>query len=208
MGHSLDEIVAGSRETIEVDVLEKYYEGIKYLYGDIIEFITRASAITNITEDQLDLFYSLRIVCRDIAEIIKDIAHMRKNVDQYMVSDNEHMRQEYNNIRKNIAEILRKIFRIRDSKDEVLTFVTLKEMEEDVKASDVLANGTIDRLVRTQAITPAMATSLMNDNAYASNMGEKLIEIAERMFVAQGTDLMIVEEELLLEDSDFSTIAA
>ncbi|MFQ5568855.1 MAG: Na/Pi cotransporter family protein [Rhodothermales bacterium] len=206
MGRSLDEIVANTRESMDVDVVKKYYDGIKQLYGAIIEFITRASSQGQYTESQLDQFYSIRIVCRHLAEIIKSISIIRDNVNEYMMSDNEPMKQEYNAIRKNIASILRKIFRIRDSKDETLIFVTLKEMKEDLKESDILANGTLDRLVREQAITPAMATSLMNDSDYAHNIGKMLIEIAERMITAEGTDLKALEKELLLEESDFSEV--
>ena len=44
----------------------------------------------------------------------------------------------------------------------------------------------------------------MNDNAHAYNIGKLLIEIAQRMSAAQGTDLKSVEGELLLAESDFS----
>jgi phosphate:Na+ symporter len=204
MGRSLEEIVASTREMMDVDVLERYHAGVKHLYGAIVEFITRAAAQGRFTEDQLNQFYSLRIVCRNVAEIIKNVSLMRENLDRFMVSDNEHMRREYNNIRKNIASILRKIFRIRDTADQMLVFVALKEMEEDLEKNDVLANGTIDRLVRDQAITPSLATSLMNDNANAHNIGKMLIEIAQRMSIAEDTDLKTVEAELLLAESDFS----
>ncbi|MGH1362964.1 MAG: Na/Pi cotransporter family protein [Calditrichia bacterium] len=205
MGRSLDEIVANSRESMEIDVLEKYYEGIKNLYSTIIEFVARASAINNITEEQLASLYSLRIVCREIVEIIKEISHMRPNIELYMGTDNEFMLQEYNAIRKNLASILRTIYRIRDSKDEVSFFIALKEMEEDLEKSDVLANGTLDKLIRDQLISPAMTSSLMNDSASAYEIGKKLIEIAKRMFTAEGSDLKVIEQELLLQSEEFLT---
>jgi len=203
-GRSLEEIVAGSRQKMDIDVLDKYYTGIKYLYSSIIEFIAQAGAVNNIKEEQLATLYSLRIVCREIVEVIKDISHMHSNIDLYMSSDNQYMQQEYNKIRTNLAAILRKIYRMRDSNDEVAIFITLTEMEEDLEQSDVLANGFLDRLVRKQVITPTMTSSLLNDSAYAYEVGKKLIEIAKRMFTAEGTDLKVVEQELLLQATDFA----
>jgi phosphate:Na+ symporter len=207
MGRGVVMAPEGRPEPMKIDVVQKYHEGIKYLYGAIVEFITRAGGTGNFTDEQLRHFYSLRIVCRNVAEIIKNISMMRENVTRFMNSENEHMRQEYNNMRENVGTILRKIFLMRDSSDEMLIFVSLKEMEEDLEKNDVLANGTIDRLVRDGAITPSMATSLMNDNAHARNVGEMLIEIAKRMSVAEGTDLKAVEAEMLLAESDFPEAA-
>jgi len=204
IGRSLDEIVSGSTEPMHIDVVDKYHTGVKHLYGDIIEYITRAGTMVDLTEDQRNVLFSVRIVCRNTAEIIKKIALIRPNIKRFTVSENEHMRLEYNGIRKNIASILRRIIRIRDSEDEVLIFVTLKEMREDVKKCDLLANGTIDRLVRDQSISPAMATSLMNDSAYANDIGEMLIEIAERMFIAEGADLKTIEREIFQDEHDES----
>ena len=198
MGHSLQDVVEGSREAFKMDVEAAYYRGIKQLYGAIIEFITRARALPNLTEFQRDQFYSLRVVCREIAVIIKDVSQMQGNVQKYMVSENEFMRREYNEIRTNIAEVLRRIYRLRDSKDTVSIVVALNELEEDLRKSDVLSDGTFDQLVRERAITPAMATSLMNDNAMAFDTGTKLIEIAKRMFVAGG-----IEPEILFEEHDY-----
>ena len=202
MGRSLDEIVAGNRESLGIDVIEKYHAGIKYLYGAIIEFNTRASANSKVTEDQQVSFYNLRVTCRKTVEIIKDLAYLRANLDLYIQSDNAHMRKEYNNIRKNIASILRRIFRIRDTRDQVQIFIVLKEMEEDVEAYDKLANHSLDRLLRGRMITPAMATSLMNDSAYAFDIGMKLIEIAKTMFIISGTDLKATDMEMLLQVED------
>ena len=65
--------------------------------------------------------------------------------------------------------------------------------------ADVLANGTLDSLVREGLITDQMATSLMNDSSYAYDTSERLIEVAERMFLAEGTDLKESGSELFID---------
>ena len=42
-----------------------------------------------------------------------------------------------------------------------------------------------------------MATSLMNDSEFTHDISSRLIEIAERMFIAEGTDLKEIGAELL-----------
>ena len=51
-----------------------------------------------------------------------------------------------------------------------------------VTDADILANGSLDLLVRDDLITPWMATSLMNDNAYAQHAALHLINMAEIVF--------------------------
>ncbi len=201
MARPIDEVVAEARTPFHIDVVQRYHDSVKSLYSAIIEYVTRASASGRFTPDQLEQFYSVRIVCRNIAEVVKDVSELRSNINVYMTSDNRHMRREYDKIRSNLASVLRRIYRIRDSRDEALIVLTLRELEEDIARSDVLANGTVDQLVREGAITPAMATSLMNDNAYADRVARRILEIAKRMFIAEGTDLRDVGGDLLLASS-------
>ena len=67
--------------------------------------------------------------------------------------------------------------------------MTLTRLKEDAAEADVLANGTVDHLVRDGLITDQMATSLMNDSEFTRDISSRLIEVAERMFIAEGTDL-------------------
>lgn len=200
MTRDLEEIVAGQHTPMDIDMVEKYETSVKSLYSAIVAFIAKADATPNVTEEQREAFHSLRVVCRSIAVIVKNTSELRDNINEYMGSDNEDMRAEYDKIRVNLANVLRQIYRTRDSKDETVVLVTLTELREDIQESDVLANGTLDRLVREGAISPTQATSLMNDNAYAARIASRLLEIAERMWIAEGVDLQAVGDELLTEE--------
>ena len=50
----------------------------------------------------------------------------------------------------------------------------------------MLANGTIDRLVRNNEVTPPMASSLINDSAATTSIIKHLIEGWDRLIVAEG----------------------
>lgn len=205
-GRELDDLVLSSRQVMDIDVSKKYYRGIKSLYGAIIKFASEAIAKGNMSENQLDRVHNIRIVCRNIAFIIKTIAELRENLARYIDDDNEDIRKQYDQLRIHIALVIRRIFRIRDSNDEMLIFLTLKELREDVDAQDVLNNGILDQLVRSGAITSDMTTSLMNDSENSHRINKALIEIAERMFIAEGTNFNALGDEVLHEESDFSKV--
>ena len=193
----LDVVVSKSRTPFDMDVMRGYQESIKLLYNSIVEFATKARVKGSMTSEQSIELDSIRIVCRHIAQIIKNVSDMRNNLVLYLGSDNEHIAREYDLLRLRIAAILREIYRLRESQDEVEVLMGLTRLKEDVAAADVLADGTLDRLVRDGFISNQMATSLMNDSEFTRDISARLIEIAERMFIAEGTDLREIGAELL-----------
>ena len=194
----LAEVVAQSTEVLEIDVMNKYYGGVKQLYNAIIDFATRALAAGNMTARQTTQVQRIRLACRSSAEIIKVMAELRENINRYMNHPNEHIRQQYNLIRKNLAELVRRILRMRESDVDVVISDELDELREGLEKQDVLANGTLDQLVREQTIDSEMATSLMNDSAFAHDMGLRMIEIVEDMYIAEGVEIKKPVEELML----------
>jgi phosphate:Na+ symporter len=196
----LDMVVYKSRTPFELDVMKGYYESIKVIYNAIVEFATKARVRGAMTDEQSMEIDSSRIVCRHIAQVIKHVSDMRENLVRYLTSDNEHITREYDLFRLRIATILREIYRVRESEDEVEVFMTLTRLKEDAAEADVLADGTLDRLVRDGLITDRMATSLMNDSESTRDIGARLIAVAERMFIVEGTDLKEIGRELFVAD--------
>ena len=102
----LSEVVNNSSRVMNVDVTERYYNSVKTLYSAIVDFATRAPAASNMNEEQISRVQSIRLACRDAAEIIKLLSQIRPNLNKYMVSDNAAMKEQYNLTRKNIAPLL------------------------------------------------------------------------------------------------------
>jgi phosphate:Na+ symporter len=192
----LAEVVDQSNDVLEIDVMNKYYGGVKQLYNAIIDFATRALVAGNMNAKQTTQVQHVRLACHGAAEIIKVIAELRENVNRYRNHQNEHIRKQYNLIRQNLAEILRMLLRMRQSDGEVGISDGLAVLREDLEKQDILANGTLDQLVRDDAIDSQMATSLMNDSAFAHDIGMRLIEITEDIYIAEGVEVKKPEEEL------------
>ncbi|MGB3095136.1 MAG: Na/Pi symporter [Candidatus Deferrimicrobiaceae bacterium] len=188
MAHALDfhrseilsdqdlEAVANQRgHRIEIDIDEDYDTNVKGLYGAIIKFLAKAQA--QIPADQTDRVFDLRKAALNVVEAIKGVKHMRKNLSKYTVSDNAHIRDEYNKMRVLLGTIMRHLAQIQNA-DNAIARTTVEDLKQQVKTVDVLVNGVLDNLIRNEHISEEMATSLINDSAYARHVSRHLLEMA------------------------------
>ena len=71
---------------------------------------------------------------------------------------------------------------------------------------DILANGTLDKLIRHDLITNEMATSLMNDSTYAHDISKNFIAMAEVIFIDASGDIKNIGEDMVISDEDVDLI--
>lgn len=110
-------------------------------------------------------------------EAIKEIGVLQVNVSRFLNSRNVYMRGEYDGIRVSIAKVLREIGRAE--RDPESAALKLEEYKTELQDNDILANGTIDRLIRNDLVDSRMATSLINDSTIARDIALKLVEAAQ-----------------------------
>ena len=193
-----------SREVMELDVDSRYLATVKSLYSAIVEFISRAQQ--HVPAEFTNQTYEFRTASRNIVQSVKDIKHLRKNASRYIVSNNEAIRHEYNAIRYQIASLLRTIHRLREG-DETVDILDLDEFKVAIEQENSIATGNLDRLIREGKITPAMATSLMNDYGYAQDIIWHLVEMVEIMFGAKDTATRDAESLIALDDEEIRELA-
>ncbi|MCM8857090.1 MAG: Na/Pi symporter [Candidatus Thiodiazotropha sp.] len=193
-------------KVIDIDIDEIYGRNVKVLYGSIIGYISEAQ--TQITSDYSEDLYSLRLAGRYIVEALKDVKHLRKNLATYMVSDNEHIRAEYNKFRLQIGNILRELGDLREQSEDPnnITILNLDALKAEIEEIDVVANGSLDHLIRENLITEEMATSIMNDSAYTFDISKNLIDMAEILFAARALDLREAERDIALNEEELEEI--
>lgn len=202
----IEELVAGHHKKIDIDIDKHYERNVKVLYGAIVAFISEAQG--KITADEAEDLYALRTAGRHIIEAVKDIKHLRKNLDIYMSSSNEHIRHEYDLLRLQLGNILRELggLRVESENPENLTILDLDGLKAEVEGNDVVANGKLNQLIRDRMISEKMAVSLMNDNTYAYDVSIKLIEMGRILFSARAMELRETENLLTLEDAELEEI--
>jgi len=196
----LDEVVQDLYSKDPVDIDDFYNNKIKGIYGQIIDFSTKAQS--QMAPSDIEILYKLKLANRDLVEAVKDTKHLQKNLIKYTSSTNEHIKEQYNTIRKDLAELLRNINIIVTTDEEDVTVLLLAKARLHTEKYDILANGTLDKLIRQSLITNEMATSLMNDSAYAYDISKNLIAMAETTFasVARISNSLNNEMSMNLED--------
>jgi len=200
----LEKIINDDYSKSNVDIDAFYNLKIKSIYGDIIDFSAKAQS--KMSPKEIELLYKLKVANRDIVEAVKDTKHLQKNMIKYLNSTNEHIKKQYNDIRMNLAELLRNINQLKtmESEDEVL--LLLSKAKIHTEKYDILKNGTLDKLIRERLITNEMATSLMNDTVYAYDISKNLIAMAEITFVDRSKNLENLNEEISLNSEDIKKI--
>ncbi len=200
----LDLIVNEKSKVMPIDFDQEYNQSVKGLYGEIINFISRSQ--TKMTPDQTDELFKLRAAGRDIVEAIKDTKHMHKNLSQYIVSDNEFIRSEYNKIRLQLGELMRRLATVSESGDDPEMILSLDSLKLEMEENDITVNGVLEALIRDSKITAEMATSLMNDSSYAYDVAKNLIQMGETLFSTGDYEMKQAERSISLTSDELNDI--
>lgn len=182
-------VVKSSKGIIDIDIDDVYYSRIKTIYSRIIEFAINIQSKFTLSNRKTKAINNIKIANRLIVEAIKDAHEMQNNVDRFMNSDNEHIRKQYNKLRKKVTSVLRLIHKVSTNKDPKSYLEKLENMRIKAKKDDVLMNGSLDKLIRKGDITSEMATSLANDSNNVTDICRHLIGAAELLYIQSDTVL-------------------
>lgn len=179
-----------------------YNRKIKPVYSEIIDFAVRAQA--NANEETMPYLINIRRANLFMAEAIKDAKNLQYNMLKYINSDNEYIKNEYNNIRKKLIKELRYMQMFLNANEEDLHIMLLNKLMVESKKYDAISGQNLDEHIREHHITSAMATSLMNDTTYASNLAISLKNMGKCIYenVKSGEE----GKEMLLEDHEVDDI--
>lgn len=200
----LGEVVKQTRKPIDIDLDAEYNATVKGLYGEIVNFISRAQLTMN--EEQSNALFALRAAGRDIVEAIKDTKHMHKNLARYIASNNVQIREQYNKIRVQLGEVLRRLGEVREEGEDMSAVLSLDTLKVEMEEEDTTRNGVLEALIRDNKITPAMATSLMNDATYAYDVAKNLVQLGEVLFTTGGPAMKQAERDMALTEDEIDEV--
>jgi len=200
----LEDVVNEPGKPIPIDIDAEYDKSIKELYSEIILFISKANA--TLTDEQSEELFMLRAAGRDIVDAIKDTKHMHKNLSQYISSDNEHIRKEYNKLRVGLGSVLRRLELARVAGEDPAVILSMDIIKLEMEEHSHDSNKMIESLIRDSFISAQMATSLMNDAAYAYDVARDLVQMGEVLFATGESDLKKAERSLLLDEDEASEL--
>lgn len=200
-------VIKQSTDIIEKDIDDVYERKIKALYGAIVEFIihTQGGYSKGVLKEELN---SLRDAGQHIVEAVKGVKHLRKNLNQFLKSDNAYISKEYNKLRFVIIRVLKKIEASRtagetDASTMSLDLDSLKlEIEEK---TEKISNG-LDKLIRENQVDVQMATSLMNDISYCREICWDLVEAGIVLFSTSSRDDQSAMRSIALDEHEIAEI--
>jgi len=197
----LEAMINNSRERIEIDIDLVYQQRVKRLYNAILDFIsgrmTRMSPASS-TES----LYRLQHAAAEMVEAIKHVKHLRKNLTTYMVADNAAIRKEYNELRLRVAMVLRETHRFYEGKfeDAGTAILELDEIAVRARVDRESMVARVTKLLGAKRIDSAMATSLLNDSAYASETVDAILTGTRELLTAMDVDAARTAEALSVSD--------
>lgn len=198
----IDDVIKEKYSNKVINIDDFYNRKIKGIYGEIIDFSTKAQS--HMTPSDINQLYKLKLANKDIVEAVKDTKHLQKNLVLYSNNSNLHIQEQYTNMRKDLVELLRSIQVISETKEEEEVLLLLSKAKLHAQKYDFIANGTLDNLIRKSLITNEMATSLMNDSSYAFDISRKLVSMAEILYNRENNDLLIDDDDVqtILNEKD------
>lgn len=166
---------------IDTNIDEIYQTNLKSLYSDIIKFSSFAQ------EKMLDFQHKevgeLKRAAAIIVEVLKDTRDIQKNLNYYLKSRNEFIKEEYNILRKELAEMLIDINTLSTLQSDVEQLTQLEVIKMELAHNDMASSEEIDMLIREDKIKATMATSFINDSATGYSIQKKLVELANILFL-------------------------
>ncbi len=204
----LEKTIDEDREIHEFDLDELYESKVKVLYSAIVVFISHAQeSIPSIYAEEM---FRLRKASQEIVECVKHIKHLRKNTNNFMLSDNEHMRTEYNRLRYQIAMILREIYRLRDEgeHDHALALLEMDELKAEIQSNHSELDKRITEVLRDDRITAGMATSLLNDFNYVDETSRNLLDTAQALLTSHSDLVAEAAKEVVLDEDEIDEASA
>ena len=166
---------------IDTNLDEIYQTNLKSLYSEIIKFSSFAQ------EHMFDFQHKeagdLKRAAALIVEVLKDTRDIQKNLNYYLKSRNENIKEEYNVLRKELAEILIEIKTLSNMQTDAEQLTQIEVIKTELAQNDMASSEEIDKLIREDKIKATMATSYMNDSATSYSIQKKLVEVANILFV-------------------------
>jgi phosphate:Na+ symporter len=197
--------VAETSRIEEVDIDALYEQRIKGLHSAIVEFISRVQS-QELPEHWANELYNLREASRDIVEAVKETKHMHKNLKRFAASAHSDIRRQYDTLRLELGTILREVGELASGVGDVDTILSLDGAKVRLEETDRRINVVLPRLIRDKRVTAHMATSLMNDCAYAYEIGKHLVDMAQTLFAVGERKLKAAEDRLKLDEADIDKV--
>ncbi len=184
---SLSTAVKATRRIFPIDVENAYEEKIKSLHSEIIAFISEAQ-MRESTRAATEELYVLRQASRDIVSAVKGMKHLHNNLSRYGLSANLAVRDRYDQIRLQLARLLRELQVLLAEEPTSTTALALDSLRLSVQKASRTMTDELDEMIRYRRLTANIATSIMNDENYVTDIANNLISAVHALLTKEAQD--------------------
>ncbi len=194
----IGEVLKNSSTPIDIDIQDMYALKIKHIYSKILKYATLIS-VENLSTEEVIAVSNIKNANRLIVKVIKDLELFRKNLNFYLNSDNEYVRDTYNKFRKRLLKIVKELFinikffpyqsdqgsnvtKISQEKDLRNIKNNIIRQKSEIEELDAKISSIITELISQDLIRSHMASSMWNDSIYVARIGENLLEVMELLY--------------------------
>ena len=171
-----------SKEDMKTNVRELYLTKVKRIYSLIIAYSTRSQSRLHLSEEQHWRISELKQANRLMVEVLRNAADLNRNVSVYLGNTSTIMADQYDDFRRRMVWALRRIDLCRQTEDLIERQKILDEFGVWANEQSDMDNLNIDGLIRDEAISPEMATSLLNDSDNLREILDNLGHIARLIY--------------------------
>ena len=201
-------VIAQSQQRLpDFDVDAVYEHQVKSLYSAIIVFISRAGFSWK--DDQSGGIHGLRQANQKMVEILKASKHLRKNLALAVASQNIEQQAIYNNMRVQLSLLMRDLEKIRlaSEENEDSPILSLDYMRLSLHEHSDMFNERIAKALSQGKISGKVAVSILNDSNYGQEIFNKLLEVAETLFLRRNHGLSEAEREVQLDEDELRELS-
>lgn len=200
----IKELVKARGKPINYNIDDVYSAEIKSLCSAVLDYINNLSVdadgnsrkVSRIRQDNLSILSAL-----------KETKHLQKNMQQYITSENKHVKDEYNQLRAGIAKTIRGLENIRKNTDSSALILSLDELKLIVEENVSQFHDRLNELIEAGHIPSMIAISLMNDSNYTYNIICNLIQVNHNYFRSEeDSEEVEAEENIALNDEEMKSL--
>ncbi len=188
------------------DINSAYELNIKPLYGAIVIFISKAGFSWEM--EKSGRIHWIRKANQNIVDAVKETKHLQKNIKIYAYSSNPKMHEAYTKIRVELALLIRELESIQIKNEDEYLVCSLDYLKILLDEHIANMNKWLADTIREESISAEMATSLMNDVSYATNIFRNLVQMGEVLFIEYNQELSETERDLELDADELAEVKA
>lgn len=172
----------------EVDFDNFYKKNIKYLFDKIFDFATIAQTHTN-DKEQMHEIAHIKNAARRAVESIHQLKMLYRNFKDATQTTNEALKELYNEMRIDLAELLRSIENLEKSSEENIQLIlaSIRKGSALLDQADDNAINKIEKLILENKISATNVSSILNDIDTANKVSKDLLAMTQHLYAAYYT---------------------